>query len=298
MRVARYWARAHAESRGYARGAWAGSDTSLQDAQAKAKARAEALLAEVLAADDPALHEYEYQRHDLPEPIVQEFRDADGRRIAAITINRYGASVLNTARLAFVDVDLDRPGRGGRPGGGPGRRAGGLLGRPQVGRPQVSRPQARAEPIDRVLAPLRAWAEGHPDRGARVYRTAAGLRYVLTRPAMVPDSLQTAEFMDAMGADPLYARLCQAQRCFRARLSPKPWRMGLFRAPRLSYEKLADAGQEVQAWLRRYEQASADFDVCALIDRIGNDRPADEDAARLIALHDELSGVGTDRPLA
>ncbi len=282
MRVARFWARAQVEEEGYGRGAWGGSDTSLDDAQAIADKRARTMVAEVLAADDPGLHHYEYQRHDLPEPIVQEVHDVSGERIAAITINRYGANVLNTARLVFVDVDLPEHHNGG----------GGLLGK------LFGRKTPASDPADEAIERLRAWSRQNTSHGARVYRTAAGLRYLLTHPSMAPDGDETNRLMDQLGADPLYARLCRAQQSFRARLSPKPWRIGVRGTPKLTFEKLADAREDIKAWLRSYEQACRGYAVCELVDEVGNTRPPDDDTARLISLHDDLAGVGSKRPLA
>jgi hypothetical protein len=281
MRVARFWARAQVEEDGYARGAWGGSDKSPEDAQAIAEKRARTMVSEVLAADDSSLHHYEYQRHDLPEPIVQEMLGPGGERIAAITINRYGANVLNTARLVFVDVDLPEKHSGG-----------GLLGK------LFGRKSPASDPAHEAIERLRAWSRQSTSHGARVYRTAAGLRYLLTHPSMLPDGGDTQRLMEQLGADPLYARLCRAQGSFRARLSPKPWRIGVRGTPKLSFEKLADASDEINAWLRTYEQACGGYAVCELVDEVGNTRPPDDDTARLISLHDDLAGVGSGRPLA
>jgi hypothetical protein len=282
MRVARFWARAQVEEDGYARGAWGGSDISPEDAQAIAAQRARTMVAEVLAADDPGLHHYEYQRHDLPEPIVQEVEDSNGARIAAITINRYGANVLNTARLVFVDVDLPEQQNG----------SGGLLGK------LFGRKTPASDSADEAMERLRAWSRQSTSHGARVYRTAAGLRYLLTHPSMAPDGGDTGRLMEQLGADPLYARLCRAQGSFRARLSPKPWRIGVRGTPKLSFEKLADASDGVNAWLRTYEQACGGYAVCELVDEVGNTRPPDDDTARLVSLHDDVAKVGSGLPLA
>lgn len=281
MRVARFWARAQAEEGGYGRGAWGSSDTSLEDAQQVAERRARKMVAEVLHADDSSLHHYEYQRRDMPEPIVQDVHDATGDRIAAITINRYGANVLNTTRLVFVDVDFPEPSP--EPG-----FVGRLLGR--------KRPAEDFQGA--ALSRLSAWAREEAARGARVYKTAGGLRYLLTFPAMAPDGQDTSEVMRELGADPLYARLCQAQGSFRARLSPKPWRIGIRGTPKLTFEKLAEATEPINAWLRNYEQACKGYAVCELVDEVGNTRPPDDDTARLITMHDDLAGVGSNRPLA
>lgn len=281
MRVARFWARASAGDDGYQRGAWGSSDTSLDEAMDTAICLAEQRRAEVLAADDWGLHQYEYERHDMPEPIVRDVHNQDGDRIAAVTINRYGARVLNTARLAFVDVDLEPP-----------APAPGFIGR------LLGRRAPATDGAERAIARLREWAGNGSGNGARVYRTAAGLRYLLTSPAMEPTSDETKQLMATLGADPLYARLCNAQRSFRARLSPKPWRLGIRGTPKLTYEKLAEASEPVNEWLRNYEQACKGYSVCDLIDQVGNTRPPDDDTARLITLHDDLAGVDSKLPLA
>lgn len=281
MRVARYWARAQLERDGYFRGAWGASDESPEDAQQKAQAKAQALLEQLIEEDDFGLHHYEYQRHDLPEPIVEDINDSDGNRIAAITTNRYGAHVLNTARLVFVDVDL--------PVAAP---ASGLLGR------LFGRQAQPADLAEEALERLRVWARQDQRRGARAYRTAAGLRYLLTHPAMSPDGDDTVLLMEQLGADPLYTRLCRAQGSFRARLSPKPWRIGVRGTPKLSFEKLEGASEETRRWLRGYHDASRGYAVCSLLEEVGSTRPPDHDTSRLIASHDEHSGVGKGLPLA
>src|SRR5688572_18341267 len=56
--------------------------------------------------------------------------------------------------------------------------------------------------------------------------------------------------------DPVYRRMCRNQRCFRARVSPKPWRIGLTEhlRPRpgvwpVKPERLPQRNE----WIRRYE---------------------------------------------
>ncbi len=282
MRVARFWARAQAERDVYGRGAWASSETSLEDARQRAEEKAQRLLAEEIESDGEVIHQYAYQQRDFPEPIVQDLRNTAGDRIAAVTINRYGANVLNTSRLVFVDVDLDtKPDSGG-----------GILGK------LFGRKLQAADPAEEPLERLRHWARQDARYGARVYRTAAGLRYLLTSPGMAPDGDDTHRLMQQLGADPLYARLCRAQQSFRARLSPKPWRIGIRGTPKLTFEKLAEATEPVNAWLRNYEQACKGYAVCELVDEFGNTRPPDNDTARLITMHDDLAGVGSNKPLA
>lgn len=283
MRVAQFWARAEAQEGRLGRSAWASSDTSQEEARLRAQEKAHALLTQVVESDDSIIHQYMYQQREMPEPIVQEMHGSDGSRIAAVTINRYGAQVLNTATLVFVDVDLapvqTQP-------------HGGLFGR------LFGRKAPAGDPMEQSLERLRAWARQNPSHGARVYRTAAGLRYLLTHPALQPDGGDTHRLMEQLGADPLYALLCRSQQSFRARLSPKPWRIGVSGTPKLSYEKLENPSAEARAWMRRYEDASRGFAVCSLIEVVGQTRPPDDNTARLISLHDDLAGVGKSLPLA
>ena len=66
----------------------------------------------------------------------------------------------------------------------------------------------------------------------RLYETAKGLRLILPDGLQAgflgkanPFHLQTLEsLMDSLPVDPQYKELCFKQKCFRARLSTKPWR--------------------------------------------------------------------------
>ena len=59
----------------------------------------------------------------------------------------------------------------------------------------------------------------HPDLGVRTYRTAAGLRVIVTGLASGPPDLTA---LVDLGSDDLYVRLCGLHETSRARLTPKP----------------------------------------------------------------------------
>ena len=67
----------------------------------------------------------------------------------------------------------------------------------------------------------------HPGWAVRVYRTPSGLRAMATHQRFAPNDPAVTAFFDAVGADPVYVRMCINQQCFRARLTPKPWRIGI-----------------------------------------------------------------------
>jgi len=168
----------------------------------------------------------------------------------AITRNAYGAQILNTERAMFVDVDFHD--------------------------------DDSVEP--RALDALRGLATQH-GLGTRIYRTAGGLRGLVTSQPFDPKAPTTAALLAEVGCDPLYIRLCQAQQSFRARLTPKPWRIEL-RPPRERWP-FADEDQQSQFadWLRQYEAASRGRSVCKLVEHAGPQTIA-SDIAPIVALHD------------
>jgi hypothetical protein len=120
-----------------------------------------------------------------------------------------------------------------------------------------------------------------------------GLRQTRAQPGR-SDSLN---ILHALDSDPLYVRLCQAQDCFRARLTPKPWRCDTDTpASRYPWDN-SDVEIQYRLWKRRYEQASRSYAVCRLVKQLGP-REVHPDVAAILTLHDQLTGVEAARPLA
>ncbi len=65
----------------------------------------------------------------------------------------------------------------------------------------------------------------HPKESFRLYETPAGFRIIATHDTAVPNDNLVTQWFEYFHADVNYVRLCQAQQCFRARLTAKPWRM-------------------------------------------------------------------------
>lgn len=309
MQVRRYWAsvevREQIGRREIHTRVWGGSDQSEADALAEARRRAEAtdwdrVLAGERTPSEPG--NYSYLRGANPEPLVDESLDERGGRAGAVTINRYGARVLNTASLAFVDVDTDEvPARVMKflnpHAPAPAAKRSGLLGKLRdalSGPPEPSPEEVRAA----VAAAVRDWAAESPGRGARMYRTAAGMRVLLLNPPMDPSADETRELMLRLGADPAYVSLCRVQESFRARLTPKPWRLRGFDRliPKINYETIAD--DRTARWLDAYASASRGHAVCELLEEIGARAAPDPATGYLLRLHDEETGVGSGLPLA
>lgn len=277
MNFPKYWAKA--SDREFV--CWRWSDSSQAEAERLA-GEAVRKLADRFAAGAKPLSRYAYSDRPLREPVLDELRGGDGGVAAVITRNSYGCLVLNAARILFVDVDLPEP-----------KRAGGLLKRLFGKAP----PPLTNDAETQALARAETWAQNNPGWGWRVYRTRAGLRLLATHALFEPDVEPTQSVFNAMGADPLYRRLCQVQKCFRARLTPKPWRCG-FGAPPVRWP-WPDARTEgiFQKWDSRYQKVCADRATCELIAKLGSDR-IHPDVQLVLKLHDETTRAESRLPLA
>jgi hypothetical protein len=111
------------------------------------------------------------------------------------------------------------------------------------------------------------------------------LRALVTSQAFDPKADATVALMNEVGCDPLYVRLCQVQASFRARLTPKPWRLEM-RPPgvRWPFDE-GHATERFRTWLGSYEAASKGRVACQFIEAIGSGA-VDPAIAPVLALHD------------
>lgn len=203
----------------------------------------------------------------LLEPVLEQVDDDN-----LITRNRYGVQVLNSTTLCFVDVD-DFP-------LSLGDTLKGIFGR-------------KTTPEEKLLQTLRDLCAADESLGARLYRTHNGWRVMLTGRGLAPDSDRMHQICRILHADPLYESLCTRQQCWRARLTPKPYRVGVPGYPRPVDSESVSSPQS-QDWIQRYEAACRGKSVCRLVDVTGRKMQSD-----LIELHDRMTGATVpDAPLA
>jgi hypothetical protein len=210
--------------------------------------------------------DYAYGVSGVPEEVI-----GDATEVAGITRNRLGCLVLNVARVMFVDIDLPRYSL-------------------------LAKLFRKPTPETTFLATLDNWVDQHRDVHVRVYRTAGGLRYLFSHAWIEPDE-KALTWMRELGCDPLYARLCKSQACFRARLSPKPWRMGV--APLTSfYPRETSASQNAfRSWLAAYEQRAQGFSTCTFVKSVGSGSES-EDLSAIVQQHDSATKAHSSLPLA
>ncbi len=269
MKIPRYWAQ---ESKSvqdlYGKwlklAVWQWSDESTVHAKLQAVARIGALVAKLQNGE--SLNRYSYGERPLREEVLQAVSTDRGQEAGVITRNPYGVAVLNTVNAMFVDIDF-----------------------------ADEHPSPAAE--QRAMASVENWVARNVGLGLRVYRTAAGMRGLITNELFDPTKDSTLAMLRELGCDPLYVRLCRDQGCFRARLTAKPWRCHVTKPPSRYPWENADAERRYRAWEQKYKAASAKYAACRLLKQIGNPE-VHRDIAPVLAMHDQTTGIDTKLPLA
>jgi hypothetical protein len=170
--------------------------------------------------------------------------------------------------------------------------------------PWIERAAVRAKRADDMIMAMRqaidAFIANHPDWHLRIYRTPAGLRLLTMHSTFSPSELAVREAFATLGADPSYVALCQAQNCFRARVSPKPWRVGLSKhiKPRPGVWPVKPERLPARAmWVQAYLQASQHYSSCQFIAAVGSSL-AHPSAIAVRDLHDTYCHALANQPLA
>jgi hypothetical protein len=330
MIVPRYWAEGRIQQRKdgkqvtVRRFGW--SDVSQEAAQTHADQRTAEAFQRISSGEKLERREPKLAYHGAQGvPIREEIIDRRGEAI--ITRNSYGARCLNTPDALFADIDFEdlRP-RGGAifavsrillmmilvvaifSGRGSNEIWTGILiaillvvlwKTVAEARHRLKQVDHRTpEKIARDL--IAAFIAEKPDWNLRIYSTPAGLRVLATHRPFSPDDPAVSECFEALGTDPVYRLMCRNQQCFRARVSPKPWRIGIDEhvRPRTAVwpvdpEKLPRRKE----WVDRYEAAALSFASCKLIESVGSG-VVHANVAPVIAWHDELSRAESGLPIA
>jgi hypothetical protein len=325
MMVPQFWAEARVQQKTRERQVtvrrYGWSDASLEDAQAMAEARASEVLRRILSGEKIERREPKvpYNGADgLPirEEIVARHDDT------IITRNSYGARCLNTPDVLFADLDFPDEDHSFLVGAtfpmaivigivvgvlrdsvSNGVQTWGILALtlPWVV-PWCYKIFLRATGgyERRTLQRIENFSGRNPDWHLRVYRTPAGFRVLAMHDTFDPAGEKVAGSFRELGTDRVYARMCVNQHCFRARVSPKPWRIGISRHLRPSPGVWPIAPEKIPAretWVREYEQRATGYAACHFVKRLGSTRvhPAAEQVAKL---HDELSRAASVLPIA
>lgn len=149
--------------------------------------------------------------------------------------------------------------------------------------------------MDRV----RNFSRSNPYWHLRVYQTPRGYRILVMHKTFDPNDADAQMFLQKLHSDPLYVRMCKSQKCFRARVSPKPWRIDVPRlTPRpgvwpIAVEKMSDR----ISWVKNYEQAATNYASCRFLEKLGSG-VVDPKTEFIRSLHDKYSKSDTDLKIA
>ena len=110
-------------------------------------------------------------------------------------------------------------------------------------------------------------------------------------------SKEAQALMERTGTDPAFARLCRAQKSFRARLTPKPWRCECPKPPGEYPRAEPDEQREFANWCKQYAHAIEDHATCRFLETVGAGKAAPA-LQPLVELHDEVTRCTEDLPLA
>jgi hypothetical protein len=295
------------------------SDVSLEDAEAQAQARAQEAFERIAAGESGLARREPKVAYNGAEgvPIREEVVARHGSSV--ITRNVYGSLCLNTPNVFFADLDFDPLSHGqaaclttlvavtvgvgfGVLGRSPmlalGVVAGALAFGTIVGWIMIRvYDLLTGGPEPRARRRIERFLQSNPDWHLRLYRTPAGFRLLAMHRTFDPSDVETLDAFRRLGADPLYARMCVNQRCFRARVSPKPWRVGFDRHFPRGWPPREAAIAERERWIADYEAAAAGFAACRFLEAMGG--PTVHPEARAVQiLHDELSDATREADLA
>ncbi len=241
---------------------YGGSNTSIEEARLRAKEKIERLQRKI-NGDKRVLADYEVE---IREEILQVVDDK-----SIITRNRYGAQVLNAENLMFLDIDKPKSS---------------LTGLFKKRDPQ----QDKAKIFEAVRK--MAASPKYNAFGFRIYETFQGARVIVLGREFSTRDRETIAMMNEFNCDALYVSICKKQVCFRARLTPKPYRIQM-KAYKVQYPKDGD-DSEFQKWLQEYEYQSRNYSVCKFIEQVG----ANHAATETVRLHDDMTGASINRQLA
>ncbi|WP_435950440.1 hypothetical protein [Psychrobacter sp. DM8] len=163
----------------------------------------------------------------------------------------------------------------------------------------------------------------YPNESFHLYETPAGFRIIATHDIIAPSAKVVTEWFTTFYADANYVRLCQAQQCFRARLTAKPWRMSEVNDKRVLDKNIpttdfwsmpaedvdSDENQsryiELEArdkWIVDYDTFAKGYRACRYVEsfsgRDANTQRKHETIQAFIRWHDKICQVDKELPLA
>lgn len=282
------------------------SDVDQQAAQLLADTRVEQALADLRGGKKIDLREIKSAYNGADGvPIREEIISREGD--AVITRNGYGARCLNVPDILFGDIDLN-DGLSAKVQWsiffalliiaqiiislGGGSLAFFLLVAltPVISFLLNKMRNLLSSPEKNALKKIEKFSKKNPAWHLRVYKTPMGFRILVMHKTFQARSAEVTDFFNELSVDPLYQKMCANQNCFRARISAKPWRIGItgHLRPRPGiWPVSADKLPLRKAWVDVYEEKAANFSACRFLQQLGstNTNPRAEITRQVHDLH-------------
>lgn len=207
---------------------------------------------------------------DSYEVAIKEYVEKIVDESNVITICRYGAKILNTSKYTILDLD-DYP----------------------VDLFDFLKPIRKLGKKDRIIHKFEERIKKYPDIGSdfRIYETTKGIR-VIGKKYIDPSRKGYVKLMRKLNVDWIYIQLSKKQNCYRARLTPKPYRM---KTKTIKIRSPLDCqSEDYLSWEATYLQKAKDYSVVRLVKSLGNDFSKDE----IINIHDFVCNMNAGAKLA
>lgn len=327
MIVPAYWAEARLQKRfpdrqiTVRRFGW--SDVSLEDAQRHADGRVQEAFDRIVAGEKLPRRERKVRYNGADNlPIREEIIERFGECV--VTRNSYGARCLNTPNVFFADIDFPESPMNDFLGFTlsllslilgtcvwvwQGSLLLGILTmfvslavnwKIAVSLYALS-VGIRGGQEQIVRKRIEAFVATHNDWHLRIYRTPNGFRLLAMHQLFDPRSKEVDQAFRALHVDRTYVVMCQKQNCFRARLTAKPWRVGIDEhlKPRPGVWPI-DASRlpERIRWVDEYESTSANFSACRFEMAVGATQSVSSVVRQVADFHDRICRANDGLPLA
>ncbi len=204
------------------------------------------------------------------EVAIKEYVDEIIDDSNIITICRYGAKILNTTHYTILDLD-DYP----------------------IDFLDFFKGLGKLKKKDRIVHKFEERIRKFPELGTdfRIYETTKGIR-VIAKKYIDPSSNGYTNLMRKLHVDWLYIQLSKKQACYRARLTPKPYRM---KFKTIKVKSPLDCKKESYInWEQAYVEKSKEYSVVRLVKTVGNDFSRES----VIKKHDLMCNLHPTRKLA
>jgi len=238
----------------------AGSNQSKEAARTEAYKRSKQIETRIESGD--SVDNYEVPIREYVSDVV------DGSNI--VTVCRYGAKILNSTQYTILDLD-EYP----------------------VDFMDYFRPVRKLPKKKRIIAKFLERLKSFPELGSdfRIYETSKGVR-VIGKKYIDPQEKGYKKLMRKFSVDWLYIVLSMKQDCYRARITPKPYRMKI-KTIKIKTPLDCEA-QKYVSWAQSYQAESKKYSVVKFIESVG----ADFSMEPVIKLHDQYCHVSQNKKLA